>query len=100
RLALDAVVEAVLLLAGDADDHRPGGVVVRRRLLTAEQRVHVEGEAMVVGLGHAVEAGLELAAGRRRREIGRREQLGPRQADQALLDLFQALTGGAFTLRD
>jgi hypothetical protein len=92
RRPFSAVVEAVQLLAGDADDHRPGGVVVRRRAVPAERGVHVKGEAVIGVLGQAVEAGLEPPARRRRREIGRREEVLPRgEADQALLDLLQAL---------
>ena len=100
RPALDAVVEAVLLLAGDADDHRPGGVVVRRRLVAAERRVHVEREAMVFVLGHAVEAGLELAAGRGGGKSDAGNSSAAREADQALLDLLEALPGHALTLLD
>src|SRR6266545_2183183 len=91
------VVEAVELLAADADDHCPGGVVVGRRLVPAQRGIDVEGEAVIGIFGDAVEAGLELAAGGRRRIVRRREQILPRgQPREPPLDALQAVA--AYTL--
>src|SRR5690349_12858849 len=75
---IDAVVEAVQLLARDADDHRPGGVVVRRRAVITVGRIYIQREAMVRILGDPVKARIALGSGLRRRVVRGGEEVLPR----------------------
>src|SRR5690349_15415104 len=86
-----AIVEAVELAAADAHDYGPRGVVVCGRAVAARGGIRIQREAMVGVLGDAVEAGVLLAAGLRRREILRREEIAARgELKHPLLDLLEA----------
>src|SRR5260370_42579202 len=52
---VDALVEDVVLVAEDAGDHRPGGMVVRRPRLARPTGRGIEGEAPARTLGQAID---------------------------------------------